>query len=107
MDVFTELALERIKQAIADREFDGLPGKGQPLPPDALSAVSPELRLTYKVLKNARLVPPEVQILRDMDELRRRYDAAGDEEERRLLRRRLRFAETHYRILREKNKKGR
>jgi hypothetical protein len=102
VDFFTELALERINEAMACGEFDNLPGKGRPLPQDPAGA-DPESRLACTVLKNAGLVPPEVRLLRDMAEIRSRRAGSADEKERTLLLRRLRFTETHYRILQEQN----
>jgi hypothetical protein len=101
MEFFTEIALQRLQTAMANGEFDNLPGRGRALPPDPAAGQPPEWRLACKVLRNAGLVPPEVQLLRDMDELRRRRSESADEGERALLLRRLRLTETAYRILQE------
>ncbi|MBB6446397.1 DnaJ family domain-containing protein [Bacillus benzoevorans] len=45
---------EKIKKAVEDGEFDHLPGKGKPLDlTDDMPGLSPELKMVYKVLKNA------------------------------------------------------
>lgn len=62
MDLFSILAEERIKEAMKNKEFDNLPGKGKPLPKDDLAHVPNELRIGYKILKNAGMVPEEVQL---------------------------------------------
>ena len=42
-------------------EFDNLPGAGKPLDLDNNPFVPTELRMAYKVLKNAGVVPQEVE----------------------------------------------
>ena len=51
---------QRIKAAAAAGAFDNLPGAGAPLPPDDAEAVPAELRVAYRLLKNAGFAPPEV-----------------------------------------------
>lgn len=49
---------EKIKKAVDDGEFNDLPGMGKPLDyRDELPGLSPELKLSFKVLKNAGYVP--------------------------------------------------
>ncbi len=64
--VFQRLAEQRIQEAIKNGEFDNLPGKGKPIQLEDLSNVPEELRLAYKVLKNAGFLPPEVELLREI-----------------------------------------
>lgn len=45
---------EKIKEAVKNGEFDHLPGKGKPLDlTDDMPGLSSELKMAYKVLKNA------------------------------------------------------
>ena len=53
-------AERRIAQAQKDGEFDHLPGAGRPLDLEDDSQVPQELRMAFKVLKNAGYVPPEI-----------------------------------------------
>jgi hypothetical protein len=57
------LAERRIEEAIARGELDDLPGAGRPLELDDDRLVPEELRLAYRILKNAGYVPPEVDAL--------------------------------------------
>ena len=57
------LAERKISQAIADGELDGLPGEGKPLDLDDDALVPEDLRLAYRILKNAGVTPPEVKKL--------------------------------------------
>ena len=71
------LAEHRIEEAIARGEFEALPGAGQPLALDDDPLVPEELRLAYRMLKNAGYVPPEVRTLNEIA-ARERLVAAGD-----------------------------
>ncbi len=65
------LAERRIAEAIAKGELDDLPGEGRPLALDDEALIPEELRLAYRILKNAGFVPPEVQALNEIAELER------------------------------------
>jgi hypothetical protein len=65
------LAERRIEEAIARGELDDLPGAGRPLELDDERLVPEELRLAYRILKNAGYVPPEVEDLREIGQLER------------------------------------
>jgi hypothetical protein len=60
------LAEQKIQEAIERGEFDGLPGAGKPLELGDDPLVPEELRVAYRVLKNAGFVPPEVEMLREI-----------------------------------------
>ncbi|MGG1574810.1 DUF1992 domain-containing protein [Fictibacillus sp. NRS-1165] len=66
MDFAFLMAEQRIKDAIDNGDFDHLPGKGKPLELEDLSAVPPELRIGYKILKNANILPEELQLKKEM-----------------------------------------
>ncbi len=55
------LAEEAIQKAMREGQFDGLPGRGKPLPDEDIGHVPPELRMAYKILKNAGCLPPELE----------------------------------------------
>ena len=65
------LAERKIEEAIARGELDDLPGAGQPLEVDDDRLVPEELRVAYRILKNAGYVPPEVHELREIGQLER------------------------------------
>jgi hypothetical protein len=64
-----ELVESRIRDAQRRGEFAGLPGEGRPLPDEDLSGVPDDLRVAYRILKNAGCVPLEVDALRELDGL--------------------------------------
>jgi len=63
---FEDIVEERIKQAQKKGEFDNLKGAGKPLPKDDLSHVPEELRMAYRILKNADCLPPEIELKKEI-----------------------------------------
>lgn len=60
------LAEARIEEAIARGLLDNLPGAGQPLRLDDDRLVPEAVRAAYRILRNAGLVPPEVEARREV-----------------------------------------
>ncbi len=63
---FTKIVERRILKAQIEGEFDNLEGSGKPLNLDDGRCVSEELRLAYKILKNADFVPPEIELKKEI-----------------------------------------
>jgi hypothetical protein len=79
--LFQRVAEQRILEAQRNGEFDNLPGKGKPLELEDLSWVPQDLRIGYKVLKNARVLPPEAELLKDihtLEDLLKHVEDAGE-----------------------------
>jgi hypothetical protein len=89
MGFFDTLVEERIKAAQQEGAFDNLPGKGKPLNLDDDAGVPEDLRLTFKVLKNANCLPIEMELRKEYFNLRKLLSATIDEATRRELRREL------------------
>ena len=85
------IAEQRIQEAAARGDLDDLPGAGRPLVLDDDRLVPEELRMAYRILKNAGFVPPEVQSLKEIGELERLIQSLDDGEERTLAQRKLRL----------------
>lgn len=105
MNAFEKIALEKIREAIANGEFDNLPGKGKPLMLDDEPEVPPHLRMSFKILKNANILPEEVQLRKDIHLLQQQLAAAQDELEQRHLRRQIGDLETRFNILMERHRR--
>ncbi|WP_345740010.1 DUF1992 domain-containing protein [Morganella morganii] len=58
MTIFDTLAERHIQEALESGELQGLAGEGKPLTLDDDSHVPPELRVGYRLLKNAGYLPP-------------------------------------------------
>ena len=78
MAAFDLLAERRIAEAISRGELDDLPGAGKPLTLDDDALIPEDLRVAYRILRNAGFVPPEVDQVRQMAELERLVKASGD-----------------------------
>jgi hypothetical protein len=82
---FWRIAEERILEAQRAGAFDDLPGKGKPLVLEDLSWVPEDLRIGYHILKNAGVLPPEAELLKDIHKLEDLLRYVVDEGERRAL----------------------
>ena len=76
------IAEKRIEEALAKGEFDNLPGQGKPLELEDMSAVPEELRMAYKILRNAGCIAPELQERKDITRLLDLLEECSDEKER-------------------------
>lgn len=71
---FEKIVEERIRHAQKNGVFENLKGAGKPLALEDDRHVPEELRLAYKILKNADCAPPEVELkkqIRQTEELLR------------------------------------
>jgi hypothetical protein len=78
---FEKLAEKKIQEAMESGEFDNLDGKGTPIDLTAYFATPADVRLGYSVLKNAGVIPPEAELLKEIDELRDKAAACTTEVE--------------------------
>ena len=104
MSIFARIAEAKITEAMQRGEFDDLPGAGRPLELEDLSHVPAHLRLGYKVLRNADVVPPEVELRREMYSLDRLIEATSDPDEVDELKRRRREADVRYSLMVERRR---
>jgi Domain of unknown function (DUF1992) len=105
MSVWARRAEAKIVEAMERGEFDDLPGAGRPLELEDLSRIPPHLRLGYKVLRNANVLPPEMELRRESYSLERLIEGTTDPDERAELRRRRRENELRYALLIERNRR--
>jgi hypothetical protein len=63
---FEKIVEERIRVAQKKGVFDNLEGRGRPLVFPDDRHVPEELRLAYKILKNASCLPPEIEIKKEI-----------------------------------------
>ncbi len=66
MICFQKIAERRILEAIREGALDDLPGAGQPLELEDDSHVPEDLRVAYKILKNAGFAPEEVALRKEI-----------------------------------------
>ena len=104
-DAIAKIAEQKILDAIASGELDNLPGKGRPLNLDDLRNVPPQLRLEYKVLKNAGLLPEEVTLQKEIAALEELLQNCRNADQASDLKRQIIEQTVRYNILREKRHK--
>jgi Domain of unknown function (DUF1992) len=81
---------EHLRHAAASGELKAAPSYGKPLGfGDGYDQTPVELRMGMKILKDAGVVPPEVEAMREAAALEARMNACTDEAERRALRQQL------------------
>jgi hypothetical protein len=83
LSLIQRLVEERIRKAQEEGLFDDLPGKGKPLNLKDDSHIPPALRVSYKILRNAGVLPPEMQLRRDVSDLKDLLNRARTEKEAR------------------------
>jgi len=89
LDFFSILSEDRIKKAYKDGEFDNLPGYGKPLPFDDLSSVPENLRMAYRIMKNAGFTDEENQMKKEMLTIEDLIKQCEDQEEKKALQKKL------------------
>ena len=55
------LAEEKIAEAVARGELDDLPGAGKPLELEDDALVPEDMRIAFRILRNAGMVPAEIE----------------------------------------------
>ncbi|MCF8061857.1 MAG: DUF1992 domain-containing protein [Deltaproteobacteria bacterium] len=79
---FDDIIEQRIQESLSKGEFDNLPGRGKPLQLEDDSHVPEDLRMAYKVLKNAGCLPPEIELKKEILQMKDMLDAIPEEQEK-------------------------
>ena len=77
-----KIAERRILEAMRKGDFDHIPGQGEPLDLKDDSHVPEDLRLAYKILKNADCLPPELEAKKEIRQMEDLLESIPDEKER-------------------------
>ena len=96
---------ERIREAIEAGEFDNLEGAGKPINLDDYFAAPEDMRMGYSVLKSARIVPEEVDRLKEIGELKEKINSLTDETEKKKLIKILNEKTLAFNLILERNKR--
>src|SRR5215510_3919535 len=75
---FSRVAESRIREAIAQGEFDNLPGAGKPLNLEEYFSTPEDLRMAFSILKNANCAPAEVELLKEVARLQHAIAETSD-----------------------------
>src|SRR5437899_7147795 len=87
MDAIAWIAEHRIREAMDQGFFENLAYRGRPGHLEDDEGIPPELRMAFKVLRDAGCLPAEVELRREIASLSELLDAVVDPEERTRVRR--------------------
>jgi hypothetical protein len=73
---------KRIQEARRKGEFDNLPGRGKPIEFEEDRHIPEDLRLAYKILKNADCLPPEIEEKKEIRQMEDMLANIPDEKEK-------------------------
>lgn len=82
---FEQIAERKIVRAIERGEFENLKGRGLPIHLDDDVHVPKELRIGFRILKNAGISPGEVQVLNEINKLKQEVKLTEDKNYKQLL----------------------
>ncbi len=82
MSIFAKIAEQKIVEAMREGQFDNLPGRGKQLVLEDDANVPEELRMAYKVLKNANCIPPELTLQKEIRQVEDLLEGITDEKEK-------------------------
>ena len=105
MRIIEKIADEKIREAQNRGDFDNLPGYGKPIDLKEYFQTPPHLRVSYTLLKNAGVLPQEIQFINQMSELKKRWVNESDKKIKIELEKELSFKISQLRIILEKRKK--
>lgn len=86
---FNKFVEDQIQKGISEGLFDNLKGSGKPINMDDYFNTPEDLRLAYSVLKNGNIIPPEIEILKDIERLKEQLAACTDDAKKKLLNKQL------------------
>ena len=98
---------DQIKKAMAEGEFDNLPGKGKPIDLDGYFQTPEHLRICYSILKVGGFIPEEVQMLKDIEALREQEANCSDVEQKNQLAKTIREKVLSFSLVMEKYRRSR
>ncbi len=78
MELLNQLAESKIAAAYERGDFDDLPRQGKPLDLEDDRHIPEELRVSYRILKNAGYIPAEIQLHHEIENVEQLLASTGD-----------------------------
>lgn len=100
-----KLIEKKIREAMENGEFDNLPGSGQPIDLSDYFATPEDFRLGHKLLKDANIIPEELELLREAEALKAELARCSTEDEKRKIRKAIDEKLLKYNLLKERYKR--
>ena len=104
---FDRIVEALIKETQERGEFDNLPGKGKPIDLSAYFEMPEDVRLVQSVLKNAGMTSPEVQILKEIAELRQLRETVTDDTKKQQISKKIQEKQVEFNLMMECQKRQR
>lgn len=104
-NIFDKIVEDRILEAMRNGEFDNLPSQGQPICLDYWASLPVEIRAGYMLLKNNGFLPEEVQLLKDIEDLREKLAGCTNEEQASVIKKELEETKIKYNLIAELKKR--
>jgi len=98
---------EIIKKAQERGEFDNLPGKGKPIDLSSYFETPEEVRVAYSMLKNAGMTSREVDLLKEIAELKQVFAALVDEKKKQGIQKQIQEKQIEFGLMMERQKRQR
>jgi hypothetical protein len=96
-----------IQEAMQRGEFDNLRGRGKPLDLSAYFDTPEDVRLAYTILKNAGMVPEEINLLQEIAALKERLSSTYEEAHRHKIRKLIGDKQMQFNVMMERQKRQR
>lgn len=100
---YLKIVEQRIREAQEKGEFDDLAGHGKPLALEDDRHIPEDLRLAYKILKNAGCLPPEVEEKKEIRQMEDLLSGIPDERERYSLIKKINYRIMKLNVMRKKS----
>ena len=98
---FLKIVEQRIEQARKEGAFDDLPGSGKPLVLADDRHIPEDLRMAYKILKNADCLPPEIELRKEIKRTEDLLSGVKDVEQQYRITKKLNFLITRLNMTRK------
>ena len=82
---FNKFIEAQIQKGMSEGLFDNLRGAGKPLNLDEYFNTPEDLRLGYSILKSGNIIPPEIEMLKEIQHLKEKFADCIDESEKKKL----------------------
>ena len=104
---FERIVEALIKEAMERGEFDNLPGKGKPIDLSEYFETPEEVRMANSVLKSAGMTSREVDLLKEIAELKQLLAAVLDEKKKQEIQKKIQQKQVEFSLMMERQKKHR
>ena len=102
---FDKIVEAIIQEAMERGEFENLPGKGKPIDLTAYFDTPEEVRMAHSVLKNAGMTPHEVELLKEIAQLKQVLVTMLDEKKKQELQKQIQQKQIEFSLMMERQRK--